>query len=210
MNQSCYFLSINSCIICNKLIVTSSIFTIIKYRKNLLANFLNNKLKIINETDPMTGVKNRTAYDSVASEINSRIFNKKEEDFAVVIFDINNLKKINDEYGHEFGDAYIINSCKLLCDVFKHSPVFRIGGDEFLTILRREDYESRDDLLKELNDNMIKLVDQDIDKWKKVSIAFGMSTYDPVNDGNLSDIFKRADAEMYENKKEFKGKADIR
>ncbi len=186
----------------------NSIF--IKYRKNLLANFLNNKLKILNETDPMTGVKNRSAYDSASSEINTRILYKTEEDMAVVIFDINNLKKINDEFGHEFGDAYIINSCKLLCDVFKHSPVFRIGGDEFLTILRREDFEARNELLVLLNDKMKELNEHESDQWKKVSIAFGMSLYDPENDTNLSDIFKRADNIMYENKKEFKGKADIR
>ena len=147
----------------------NSIF--IKYRKNLLANYLNNKLKILNETDPLTGVKNRAAYDSVVSEFNSRIFNKNEKDFAIVIFDINNLKMINDELGHEFGDAYIINSCKLLCDVFKHSPVFRIGGDEFLIILRGEDYEARNDLLILLNDRMNDLDKQDIDKWKRLQQA---------------------------------------
>ena len=186
----------------------NSIF--IKYRKNLLANYLNNKLKIINETDPMTGVKNRTAYDSVVSDINSHIFNKSTEDFAIIIFDINNLKEINDEFGHEYGDAYIINSCKLLCDVFKHSPVFRIGGDEFLTILKGEDLDARNELLIDLNDRMNDLIEHESEKWKKVSIAFGMALYDPENDQNLSDVFKRADTVMYENKKEFKGKADIR
>ncbi len=186
----------------------NSIF--IKYRKNLLANYLNNKLKILNETDPMTGVKNRAAYDSVVSEYNSRILNKNEKNFAIVIFDINNLKKVNDELGHEFGDAYIINSCKLLCDVFKHSPVFRIGGDEFLIILKGEDYDARNELLILLTDRMNDLDKQDIEKWKKVSIAFGMSLYDPEKDNNISEIFKRADNTMYENKKKFKGKADIR
>ena len=186
----------------------NSIF--IKYRKNLLANYLNNKLKIINETDPLTGVKNRTAYDSVASRINSQIFNRSCEDFAVVIFDINSLKAVNDEFGHEYGDSYIINSCKLLCDIFKHSPVFRIGGDEFLTILKGEDYDDRNSLLIELNNRMDDLAIQDIERWKKVSIAFGMALYQKNKDENLSDVFKRADTVMYENKKEFKGKADIR
>ncbi|MCR4787867.1 MAG: GGDEF domain-containing protein [Lachnospiraceae bacterium] len=186
----------------------NSIF--IKYRKNLLANYLNNKLKIINETDPMTGVKNRTAYDAAVSKENSNIFNKTAEDFALVIFDINNLKSINDEFGHEYGDEYIIGSCKLLCHVFKHSPVFRIGGDEFVSILKGEDFEEKNSLLIELNDLINEMSKKDLPAWQKVSVAFGLSCFDPENDTSISDVFKRADTIMYENKKEFKGKADIR
>jgi GGDEF domain-containing protein len=54
------------------------------------------------------------------------------------MFDLNDLKHINDRYGHERGDEYIVNCCRLICQVFKHSPVFRIGGDEFVALLRGE------------------------------------------------------------------------
>lgn len=53
----------------------------------------------------------------------------------MIVFDINNLKIINDTLGHDFGDILIIDSCKLICKVFKRSPVYRIGGDEFVVIL---------------------------------------------------------------------------
>ncbi|MCR4989807.1 MAG: diguanylate cyclase [Lachnospiraceae bacterium] len=182
----------------------NSIF--IKYKKNLLANYLNNMLKIINETDPLTGVKNRTAYDLKIADMNSRIFGKTMDPFALVVFDINDLKKINDEFGHERGDEYICSSCKLLCDVFKHSPVFRIGGDEFITILSGDDHKNGDELLLKLEEEMKILGSTENDIWKRVSIAFGMSGFDPKHDKTVSDVFKRADTVMYENKRESKNK----
>ena len=182
----------------------NSIF--IKYRKNLLANFLNNKLMIINETDPMTGVKNRNAYDVYITGINKAIVNKNSNDFSIVIFDINDLKKVNDEYGHEYGDAYIINSCKLLCNVFKHSPVFRIGGDEFVTFLKGDDYSIRNTLLNELQERLNGIENSTAEKWDRVSVAYGMGDFDPKIDLSVSDVFKRADVLMYENKKEYKEK----
>ena len=66
--------------------------------------------------------------------------------------DANNLKMINDNYGHGAGDEYIKGCCKILCDVFCHSPVFRIGGDEFAVILKGRDYHNRNDLMKEIKE----------------------------------------------------------
>jgi len=56
-------------------------------------------------------------------------------EFGVIGCDVNGLKKINDTLGHKAGDEYICAACKMLCEYFKHSPVFRIGGDEFVVIL---------------------------------------------------------------------------
>ena len=50
--------------------------------------------------------------------------------------------------GHDFGDILIIESCKLICKVFKRSPVYRIGGDEFVAILENGDYEHYNELLE--------------------------------------------------------------
>lgn len=186
----------------------NSIF--VKYRQNLLTNYLNNKLKILNETDPLTMVKNRNAYESKCSEINRMIVDRKLNNLALAVFDINNLKTINDNYGHEKGDEYIINSCLLLCNVFKHSPVYRIGGDEFLIILTKDDFEKRDELFKKLTDEMNTLKTSDCPDSEKVSVAYGVAVYDIETDYSIASVFKRADAQMYENKKRMKGTDNVR
>lgn len=186
----------------------NSIF--VKYRQNLLTNYLNNKLKILNETDPLTMVKNRSAYETKCTEINHLIVEKKLDDFGIAVFDINNLKFINDNYGHEKGDEYIVNSCLLLCNVFKHSPVYRIGGDEFLIILTKEDFVNRDELFVRLSENMDKLKNSDCPDSEKVSVASGISVYDKTTDYSVASVFQRADAQMYENKKRMKGSNNVR
>ena len=86
--------------------------------------------KVKNNKDSLTGVGNKTAYIKKTNEINEQIRNGFK-DFAVVMIDINGLKAVNDNYGHANGDLYIKGCCHIICEVFKHSPVYRIGGDEF-------------------------------------------------------------------------------
>ena len=92
--------------------------------------------------DSLTGVRNKMAYDNYLAELESRIESGEIKSYGIAILDTNNLKEINDTYGHENGNAYLINSCKLICQIFAHSPVFRIGGDEFLVVLTGKDLEN--------------------------------------------------------------------
>lgn len=61
-------------------------------------------------------------------------------EFALLVADVNGLKEANDALGHESGDQLIKNTSRCICKIFEHSPVFRIGGDEFVVILTGEDY----------------------------------------------------------------------
>lgn len=97
--------------------------------------------------DGLTGVKNKTAYQETIARLEEKTRTGKPE-FAMVVFDVNNLKQVNDTMGHDFGDILIIESCKLICKVFKRSPVYRIGGDEFVAILENGDYEHYNELLE--------------------------------------------------------------
>ncbi len=90
--------------------------------------------------DSLTGVKNKHAYAEWEAQINRKIESGEQEPFAVVVCDINNLKAVNDLYGHKEGDACIKKACANICGVFSHSPVFRIGGDEFVILLSGDDY----------------------------------------------------------------------
>ncbi|WP_028506168.1 GGDEF domain-containing protein [Ruminococcus sp. FC2018] len=147
-------------------------------------------------TDPLTGVKSRHAYIEITARIDRSIEAGKNDEFGVIVCDINDLKKINDTVGHEEGDRYIRDGCMMVCKKFAHSPVFRIGGDEFAVILERSDYDNREQLLSEFNEQ----VEQN-QRQKLVEVSAGMAVFEAGNDSSFSDVFERADKKMYERKK---------
>ncbi|HJJ47844.1 MAG TPA: GGDEF domain-containing protein [Methanocorpusculum sp.] len=147
-------------------------------------------------TDPLTGVRSRTVYENACKKLDERIRDGMSADFAVVVCDVNGLKATNDLKGHEAGDMLIKACCHEICLVFAHSPVFRIGGDEFAVILYDEDYRNRRKLLEELREANLK---------PGVSFAYGMSEYVADEDADVNTVFVRADAAMYLLKKEMKG-----
>ncbi|MCR5847756.1 MAG: GGDEF domain-containing protein [Lachnospiraceae bacterium] len=151
--------------------------------------------------DPLTGVKNKLAYIEALVDIENGITEGTKKEFGVAVFDVNDLKKINDRLGHDAGDDYIKNACNMICQQFKHSPVFRIGGDEFVAILEGDDYRDREPLMRCFN----KDVDENI-KSGNVVVAGGFGEYDPENNENYNDVFKRADRKMYERKEQLKQK----
>lgn len=150
-------------------------------------------------TDPLTGVKSKAAYAEEVRKINHNIENGFAQ-FGIVMFDLNNLKMINDKFGHEAGDSYIVKNCKLICTTFKHSPIFRIGGDEFVAILTGKDLLNAEKLLKELYRKLKEEEKKSHTAEKIISVAAGFSVFDEEKDEELQDVFKRADTIMYHNK----------
>jgi diguanylate cyclase (GGDEF)-like protein len=102
-------------------------------------------------TDEMTGVKSKQAYLEMENKLDEELKKGELSGFAVVVCDVNGLKKINDTQGHKAGDEYIRRACTMICDVFCHSPVYRVGGDEFVAILKDRDYDNRNILIHELH-----------------------------------------------------------
>jgi diguanylate cyclase (GGDEF)-like protein len=100
--------------------------------------------------------------------------------------------------GHAAGDAYIKEGCEIICDAFSRSPVFRIGGDEFVAVVQGKDYEYLESRIERINKTNAKNKKND-----KVTIAVGYSVYDK-KDKFVSDVFERADSLMYANKKKMK------
>ena len=151
--------------------------------------------------DSLTGVKNKTAYDDAASKLDMI---DGEKEYGIVVFDANNLKKINDTYGHERGNIYLQNACRLTCRIFKGSPVFRVGGDEFVVILQGDDYDNCYKLLRDFDVEAERHNLATTNEWEKINIAKGMVKYDPETDANVESVFKRADARMYVAKQKMK------
>ncbi|MBR5926716.1 MAG: amino acid permease, partial [Firmicutes bacterium] len=151
--------------------------------------------------DSMTGTKSKHAFGDAEYDYNMDIENKTAQPFAIAVCDVNGLKFINDTYGHKAGDAYIKSAAKIICDVFKHSPVFRMGGDEFAVLLAGADYQDRAQLKAEL----AKVSESNIGSIENAVVAAGISEYVPGSDKDVHAIFERADKLMYEDKMRLKG-----
>lgn len=150
-------------------------------------------------TDPMTGVGSKQAYLEKVDALDAQIREGKAEAFCVIVFDVNNLKRINDTLGHDIGDVYIYNASMLICEFFEGSPVYRIGGDEFTVILQGDAYQSRKAKLA--------MFDAQIDsnlRTDKVAVASGMSAYQRNADTRYLTVFERADQQMYQRKRKLK------
>ena len=150
--------------------------------------------------DSLTGIKNKHAYAHWEEDINGRIKAGVQEPFAIVVCDINDLKTANDMYGHKEGDICIKNACARICGVFGHSPVFRVGGDEFIVILTGEDYIQRQKLLEKIN-----ALPKDLSKVRPgETISAGLAVYDNEKHPSVLSVAEEADKAMYEKKQALK------
>ena len=154
--------------------------------------------------DGLTGVKSKRVFVEAEMQWDAGIEENKAVPFAVAVFDLNDLKTINDTMGHAAGDSYICDGCTLVCRTFQHSPVYRIGGDEFAAVLTGQDYEHR----RELKESF-RALNAARRAPEEAVVACGMADYVPGRDTRFQDVFERADADMYENKKFLKNNNKI-
>ena len=177
---------------------------------NKLITHLKGYIRNLNDLaygDALTAVRNLGAFNLFLEDLKKDAEEGQElPPFAVCFFDCNDLKVINDKYGHDKGDLYLKGACTLICRVFSHSPVFRIGGDEFAAILRRGEYQRRDELVEQFDQCCYDLCAVGKEPWEKIHVARGMAVYDPKQDQCVEDVVRRADRLMYENKREQKAR----
>ena len=149
--------------------------------------------------DALTGVKNKHSYLETEARMDRQIANQIQTPFAIVMFDVNDLKKVNDTSGHQVGDQYLRGACRIICDIFKHSPVFRVGGDEFAVITQGQDYEQIDYLIGRVNEH-----NEQARRTGGIIVACGMAKYE--DEQCVAQVFERADHNMYENKNGLKNR----
>ena len=147
-------------------------------------------------TDALTKVGNSTAYHEKIRGLDKAIAAGKA-DFSVALFDVNSLKEIYDNLGHEYGDMAIIGAADAIASVFGVEATFRIGGDEFAVV--------RDDI----GDSELATVDRAISEFNaaemgvNLALSKGASHYRPGVDTGFKDVFARADQAMYQDKKNY-------
>ena len=139
--------------------------------------------------DPVTSIMNRAAFEMRLSRA------ERASDVAILIFDLNNLKEVNDAEGHNEGDKYLSTAAEYISDAFESNGyTFRIGGDEFGTIVYRLSEKEIEHRMGELD-----LRCKNNSRGYPVSIAHGYAVRSD-EDHDLRDTIKRADARMYHHK----------
>lgn len=150
--------------------------------------------------DAMTGIKNKTAYSETVSKLDGKI-SAGDAKFCIIMIDVNFLKRVNDTYGHERGNEYLINACNLACEIFGREDVYRVGGDEFVVVLDGEKVSACEENVAKIRAMIEKFrADDKLEAWEKISAAIGVAYYQAGVDKSADEVFKRADSDMYKNK----------
>lgn len=154
--------------------------------------------------DSLTEVGSKTAYDTKKKELLNKIAEGNAE-FALVLVDLNNLKRINDTYGLENGDKYIISAAQLIADVYRDTTVYRAEGDEFVVILEGEAFDKREELLDVLDERFAAAqTDMSRPLWERCSAAAGMTDFSAETDNDVDQVYRRAEKIMLRNKRMMK------
>ena len=160
-------------------------------------------MTILAYKDALTHVGSKIAYDDSVRTLEKDLKENLVKEFGFAMIDLNNLKVINDSYGHANGNLYIAGACHIVCTIFRHSPVFRIGGDEFIVILKNDDYEHRHELIEVANQKFFETEnDYSREPWDRYSVAIGLAEY--KSGDTVDSVSKRADEDMYLNKQKMK------
>lgn len=159
----------------------------------------NREVILASQMDNLTNIRNRDAYMHELSLHEKRL--TTYQSFALSVVDLNNLKKTNDTYGHQAGDELLQALSSILCAVFKHSPVFRIGGDEFVIILIDTDEAATKALWSQVE---AEFSHYNLTQQSALSAAFGYAFFDSEHLNTMDLLFQAADDAMYRHKQQMK------
>jgi diguanylate cyclase (GGDEF)-like protein len=162
-------------------------------------------------TDALTGARNRLAFDQASATLDMALA-RGSRAFGIAVCDLNDLKVLNDTYGHERGNEAIMRLVEILRETFVHSAVYRIGGDEFAIILVDADFAVADELVASFDDRIaeLKVSTDGLEPWERVSAAIGYAAFDATSDVDATGVFARADHAMYLKKRAMKGADRVR
>ncbi len=148
---------------------------------------------LISQSDAVTGLLMRRCYENKIETLSKKS--------TIIIFDVNDFKKVNDTYGHSFGDVTLSNVSKCIFDIYSnYGSCYRIGGDEFSVIIEKDL-----GIIDELNNLFFEKINEIIEidnRMPKVSLGYG---YFDNTRGTVKNAIDNADKMMYENKLKLKG-----
>jgi diguanylate cyclase (GGDEF)-like protein len=161
----------------------------------------NEELWKLAHNDSLTSTSNRRAYEEDWNSYIS-IANYKRLDFSYMLIDCDHFKAINDTYGHDVGDKVIICLAKIFQDSLREGDkLYRIGGDEFVTILWNTDAETADKIAQRCVENIRSQNFDNIGIHEPVTISIGIATRTKDSTIGLEALPRQADLAMYHAKK---------
>jgi diguanylate cyclase (GGDEF)-like protein len=157
------------------------------------------EVRILAITDPLTGLYNRRGFMAL-SEQQMRSATRTSKKMSMLFIDLDNMKKINDTWGHEEGDRALVTAANILRQTFRESDILgRIGGDEF-AVLAVDAADDPEIVLGRLLERIAQHNDMP-DRRYDISMSVGAAVYDPQEPCTLDELVSRADTLMYEQKK---------
>ena len=153
------------------------------------------EIKRISFHDHLTGLYNRRYFENELNRLN----NSRKIPITIIVADMDGLKQINDNYGHQMGDKFIKNAGDILDNTLRTEDIVaRTGGDEFAILLPETDQNSAKDLIKRIK-NEFACFNQDNNLPETLKISLGYSTKNS-NSKDLNEVFDIADKKMYKKK----------
>lgn len=157
--------------------------------------------------DGLTGLGNRTLFKERLAALDEQKI-KDQLEIAIIMFDVNNLKVVNDRLGHQIGDNMLVKSAELIQSTFgAEGECFRVGGDEFVAIINGNHVEARYEICQKQFDAAVEEYNAIPNRIFTIRIAYGCGIYKPgMGAKRLNDIYVQADAKMYNHKKYMKAR----
>lgn len=153
--------------------------------------------------DELTGLYNRRGFFSFADQL-LKYSNRSKQALTIIYADLDNLKEINDRFGHHVGDKALSCIAKVLKSTFRGSDIIgRLGGDEF-AVLALEATQEKIDLLRRRLAESLKEADCKKEMECAISLSCGIVAYNPEKPSSIEELLEKADSLMYEEKKHSK------
>jgi diguanylate cyclase (GGDEF)-like protein len=149
--------------------------------------------------DFLTGLYNRRGFFTFSDHL-LKFSCRTHMGLILIYADLDNMKQINDEFGHEEGDRALVTAGDVLKNTFRNSDVIgRVGGDEFAILALEAKVESLVVLLKRMKKNF-ETTKYNVNSRHKLTFSFGISYFDPEKPQTIEELLRRADMSMYEEK----------
>jgi diguanylate cyclase (GGDEF)-like protein len=160
---------------------------------------LERELRSLALTDDLTCLYNRRGFFAAATQ-QLKLAHRNAQHLLLLFCDVNNLKKINDSFGHRDGDLALIRAADALEQTFRDSDILaRIGGDEFAVLALEGSGQSQGIILRRLEKNL--KISGAIEKRYELSLSVGVARFDPKRAVSLGELMSQADQAMYEQKR---------
>jgi two-component system, cell cycle response regulator len=162
-------------------------------------SLIDREIRCLAVTDELTGLYNRRGFLASATH-QLKLAHRQGEDVLLLFCDVDNLKQINDSFGHHEGDLALVRAAAALKETFRDSDILaRLGGDEFAVLASDASIPSRQAIVPRI-ENILEKANAACMRYR-LSFSIGVARFDPQTPASLGELMARADQDMYVNKR---------